>query len=105
MPTSTGTSWTSCGPEIPPAVHPVARPHPRTGRLTLFVNGGFTTELVDRDGSPVDDGDELLNLLCRQAETPEYHCRVRWAPDTVVHPGTTKPSNTTESTTTTPPAE
>lgn len=70
--------------EIPPAVHPVARPHPRTGRLTLFVNGGFTTELVDRDGSPVDDGDELLNLLCRQAEIPEYHCRVRWAPDTVV---------------------
>ncbi len=70
--------------EVPPAVHPVARPHPRTGRLTLFVNAGFTTELVDRDGSPVDDSDELLNLLCRQAEIPEYHCRVRWAPDAVV---------------------
>lgn len=70
--------------EIPPAIHPVARPHPRTGRLTLFVNAGFTTELVDRHGSPVDDSNDLLNLLCRQAEIPEYHCRVRWAPNTVV---------------------
>ncbi len=70
--------------EVPPAVHPVARPHPRTGRLTLFVNAGFTTDLVGRDGSPVDNSDELLNLLCRQAEIPEYHCRVRWSPDTVV---------------------
>ena len=70
--------------EVPPAIHPVARPHPRTGRLTLFVNAGFTTDLVDQNGSPVDDSDELLNLLCRQAEIPEYHCRVRWTPDTVV---------------------
>lgn len=70
--------------EVPPAVHPVARPHPRTGRLTLFVNAGFTTELVGHDGSPVDDSDELLNMLCRQAEIPEYHCRVRWTPNTVV---------------------
>ena len=70
--------------EVPPTIHPVARPHPRTGRLTLFVNAGFTTELVDRDGSPVDDSDDLLDLLCRQAEIPEYNCRVRWTPDTVV---------------------
>ena len=70
--------------EVPPTIHPVARPHPRTGRLTLFVNAGFTTELVDQNGSPVADSDHLLNLLCRQAEIPEYHCRVRWTPDTVV---------------------
>lgn len=70
--------------EVPPAIHPVARPHPRTGRLTLFVNAGFTTDLVDQNGSPIDDSDELLDLLCRQAEIPEYHCRVRWTPDTVV---------------------
>lgn len=70
--------------EVPPVVHPVARPHPRTRRLTLFVNAGFTTDLVDQNGSPVDDSDDLLNLLCRQAEVPEYHCRVRWAPNTVV---------------------
>ena len=70
--------------EVPPAVHPVARPHPRTGRLTLFVNSGFTTELVDSRGVPVEDSDNLLTLLCRQAEIPEYHCRVRWTPNTVV---------------------
>ena len=70
--------------EVPPVVHPVARPHPRTGRRTLFVNAGFTTELIDNHGRPVDDSEELLNLLCRQAEIPEYHCRVRWAPNTVV---------------------
>lgn len=70
--------------EVPPAVHPVARPHPRTGRLTLFVNAGFTTDLVDSRGVPIEDSDDLLTLLCRQAEIPEYHCRVRWTPDTVV---------------------
>ena len=70
--------------EVPSVVHPVARPHPRTGRLTLFVNAGFTTELIGSRGQPVDDSEDLLDLLCRQAEIPEYHCRVRWAPDTVV---------------------
>ncbi len=70
--------------DVPPAVHPVARPHPRTGRLTLFVNAGFTTELVDSRGVPIEDSDDLLTLLSRQAEIPEYHCRVRWAPNTVV---------------------
>ena len=70
--------------EVPPAIHPVARPHPHTGRLTLFVNAGFTTELIDQNGSPVAESDELLNLLCRQADIPEYHCRVRWTSDTVV---------------------
>ena len=70
--------------EVPPVVHPVARPHPRTRRLTLFVNAGFTTELIGSDGRPVEDSEDLLTLLCRQAEIPEYHCRVRWAPDTVV---------------------
>jgi len=70
--------------EVPPAIHPVARPHPRTGRLTLFVNAGFTTDLLDSRGVAIEDSDDLLTLLCRQAEIPEYHCRVRWAPNTVV---------------------
>ena len=70
--------------EVPPAIHPVARPHPRTGRLTLFVNAGFTTQLVDSRGVAIEDSDDLLTLLCRQAEIPEYHCRVRWTPNTVV---------------------
>ena len=70
--------------KVPPVIHPVARPHPRTGRLTLFVNAGFTTELIDSRGHPVDDSEDLLDLLCRRAEIPEYHCRVRWTPNTVV---------------------
>jgi taurine dioxygenase len=61
--------------DFPPSIHPVVRTHPETGRKTLYVNAIFTTEIVGLDP---DEGDRLLELLCRQADFPEYQCRWRW---------------------------
>ena len=65
---------------FPAVVHPVVRVHPETGRRTLFVNGVFTSHIV---GLEPDEGEELLRLLIRQAEVPEYQCRLTWRPGTV----------------------
>ena len=61
--------------DFPASVHPVVRTHPETGRKGLYVNGIFTTEIV---GVPGEEGDRLLEYLCRQAEFPEYQCRWTW---------------------------
>jgi taurine dioxygenase len=67
-------------PDFPAVVHPVVRRHPETGRRTLFVNRIFTTRIVGMDEG---ESDELLDLLCRQADYPEYQCRFRWTPGAV----------------------
>jgi len=61
--------------EFPPAVHPVVRTHPETGRKGLYVNAAFTSHIVDMDP---DESDRLLDRLYRQATVPEYQCRFRW---------------------------
>ena len=55
---------------MPPVEQPVVMNHPRTGRKTLFVNRLFTASI---NGLSPDESDRLLDLLCRQAEVPEYH--------------------------------
>jgi taurine dioxygenase len=66
--------------QVPPVEHPVAIVHPRTGRPTLFVNRLFTREIA---GLAPAASDELLDVLCRQAELPELQCRVHWEPGVV----------------------
>jgi len=65
----------------PPVEHPVVRTHPGTGRRTLFVNSIWTQAVV---GLPPAESARLLLHLCVQATVPEYQCRVRWTPDTLV---------------------
>lgn len=67
-------------PAFPPAEHPVVRTHPETGRKTLYVNAIFTQHIVGMDPQ---ESQELLALLCHQAEYPEYQCRLRWEPGTL----------------------
>jgi taurine dioxygenase len=64
----------------PQVVHPVAPRHAVTGRRHLYVNRIFVDRLVCDDA---DGGAGLLDLLCRQADYPEYQCRFRWEPDSV----------------------
>ena len=35
-------------------------------------------------GIPPEESDELLELLCHQADVPEYQVRIRWEPNLVV---------------------
>lgn len=66
--------------QFPPAVHPVVRVHPETGRRTLFVNRIFTRSIV---GLPEDESDALLARLTHQLTRPEHQCRFRWTPGSV----------------------
>ena len=68
------------GKEFPRAEHPVIRTHPVSGRKALFVNGGFTTRIVQL-ARP--ESDAVLQFLFRHCETPEFHCRFRWQVNSV----------------------
>jgi taurine dioxygenase len=58
-----------------PVEHPVVRTHPETGRRSIFVNPAFTSHIV---GLPDDESRELLGILNRQAQYPEYQVRFHW---------------------------
>jgi len=68
------------GRVFPKAEHPVIRTHPVSGRKALFVNGGFTTRIVQL-ARP--ESDAVLQFLYRHVETPEFHCRFRWQVNSV----------------------
>jgi taurine dioxygenase len=65
----------------PPAIHPVVRLHPVTGRKVLFVNPQFTVGIKNMDER---ESKSLLDILFQQAQVPEYQFRHHWAPHTLV---------------------
>ena len=68
------------GKTFPKAEHPVIRTHPVSGRKALFVNGGFTTRIVQLSRA---ESDAVLQMLFRHVETPEFQCRFRWQVNSV----------------------
>jgi taurine dioxygenase len=67
--------------EVRPAVHPVVRTHPETGRKALFVSEHFTTRIV---GLPEDESRALLDELFDYGTRPEHVYRHRWQPQDMV---------------------
>jgi taurine dioxygenase len=63
--------------EVRPAVHPVVRTHPETGRRALFVSEHFTTRIL---GLPDDESRALLDELYAHSTRPEHIYRHRWQP-------------------------
>lgn len=57
--------------------HPVVITHPYNGRKVLYVNEGFTEELV---GLPEAESKELLAYLKQQFTRPEHQVRFKWRP-------------------------
>ena len=66
--------------KYPPPTHPMACTHDVTGRKHLYVNRNFADHVVGMDR---DESVELLDLICRQADYPEYQCRFQWEPHSV----------------------
>jgi taurine dioxygenase len=58
-----------------PALHPVVRVHPETGRRNLFVNPKFTVRV---NGLPEGQSDGLLRLLYDHMTRPEFIVRYHW---------------------------
>jgi taurine dioxygenase len=58
------------------AVHPVARVHPETGRVALFINGVYTRRIEE---FTEEESHHLLPALLKLAERPEFQVRFRWS--------------------------
>lgn len=67
-------------PQFPAVQHPVVRVIPESGRRVLFVNMTFTQRIV---GVSEDESNELLTLLYRHINRPEFQVRLKWEPNTV----------------------
>ncbi|MGD9773823.1 TauD/TfdA dioxygenase family protein [Diaphorobacter sp.] len=67
--------------EVAPAVHPVVRTHPATGRKALFVSEHFTTRILDL---PQDESRALLQELFAASVRPEFIYRHQWQPHDMV---------------------
>jgi taurine dioxygenase len=66
---------------FPNPTHPVVRTHPVNGRKSIFVNPQFTLHI---EGMEPAESRAILDVLCAQAQVPEYQFRLRWAPGTIV---------------------
>jgi taurine dioxygenase len=67
--------------QVAPAVQPVVRTHPETGRKALFVSEHFTTRIV---GLPPEESNALLAELFAHSVKPEFVYRHQWAPHDLV---------------------
>ncbi len=63
-----------------PALHPVVRVHPETGRKNLFVNPKFTHSIKDM---PEGQSRRLLRLLYDHMTDPAFIVRYHWKPRTL----------------------
>ena len=66
--------------KYPMQIHPVIRTHPETGKKTIYVNRAHTSHLK---GIPPHLGQQLLDILYRQSDIPEFQCRFRWRPNSI----------------------
>ena len=67
--------------EVQPAVHPVVRTHPETGRKALFVSEHFTTRII---GLPPARSEALLAELFAHSTQPQFVYRHHWQPHDLV---------------------
>ncbi len=67
-------------PEVP-ALHPVIRTHPETGRRATYVNPQFTRSI---EGVLAEESSKLLDALLRHVTRPEFVWTHKWQPGDLV---------------------
>ena len=66
--------------EFGSAIHPLVKKHPVTGKFHLYVNPGFTNQIVGMNSS---DSRRLLNYLYEHMNQPKYQIRFKWSKNTI----------------------
>jgi taurine dioxygenase len=59
----------------PPAVHPVIRMHPETGRKSIYVNQLLASHIVELTAT---ESENILQYLYQHSYQPEFECRFHW---------------------------
>ena len=61
--------------KTPPALHPIVKTHPETGKKLLYISELTTTHI---EGLREPESDALLQMLFRHMDWKELHCRFYW---------------------------
>lgn len=61
--------------QVKDVIHPVVRIHPKTGRKCIYVNEGFTSEII---GMSADDSKSLLRKLFDHCQLDRFMYRHKW---------------------------
>lgn len=75
-----GERFANADQAVQDAVHPIALPHPETGRKGIYVNAAFTTGI---EGMEKEEADVLLHKLYAACVQDKYHYRFEWKPGSV----------------------
>lgn len=68
------------GKTFPSTVHPVVRTHPVSGRQALYVNGTFTSKILDM---PIEESEAILSYLYQHMARPEFQVRFQWQENSI----------------------
>lgn len=66
--------------KTPPALHPLVKTHPETGKKLLYVSALTTTHI---EGLEPHESDAILNMLFRHLDWKEMHCRFYWRKNSI----------------------
>ena len=66
--------------KTPPALHPLVRTHPETGRKLLYISELTTTHI---EGLHEIESDAILQMLFRHMDWKELHCRFYWEKNSI----------------------
>ena len=61
--------------QVPDVTHPVIRTHPVSGKKSIYVNEGFTTQI---EGLSADESDRLLKQLFEHCISEKFMYRHKW---------------------------
>ena len=62
------------------AIHPVIKTHPISNKKILYINPGFTSQIV---GMNMTDSNNLLSYLFNFMNKPEFQIRFKWSANTI----------------------